>query len=263
MITHRTTQVALVAVMAVAGAGFLVGIDQGAPAGGASGGPGPAPGVARPPAEPGVAGDAVMPSATYRELRDLRVGANRGLVIAAKDLSAHAAPPEEREPVERKREALAARAERRAFHGAPPVIPHTAEPVASDACLSCHANSVRLAGKTADRVPHPYLTNCQQCHVAASPLFEPFVLAASAFRGLDSPTEGARAWDGAPPTIPHTTWMRDRCTSCHGADGKPGIRTSHPERVNCLQCHAPSAELDRIDIGPLRFLSSVTEAGTR
>jgi hypothetical protein len=56
-----------------------------------------------------------------------------------------------------------------------------------------------------------------------------------------------RAYDGAPPTIPHHTWMRENCTSCHGLVTRPGTRTTHPWLTNCTQCHAPSAALDRVE----------------
>ena len=37
--------------------------------------------------------------------------------------------------------------------------------------------------------------------------------------------------------MPHGTFMRTRCLSCHGEYGYPGLRTDHPRRVNCVQCH--------------------------
>jgi cytochrome c-type protein NapB len=53
-----------------------------------------------------------------------------------------------------------------------------------------------------------------------------------------------RAYDGAPPVIPHAVVAlgRQNCLDCHleGMDlGEDGLapRTPHPERVNCRQCH--------------------------
>ena len=69
-------------------------------------------------------------------------------------------------------------------------------------------------------------------------------LAGNGFDGVAAPTEGARAWLGAPPVVPHTTWMRNDCLACHGPNGWPGMETTHPWRQNCLQCHAPSSALD-------------------
>ncbi|HRC56557.1 MAG TPA: hypothetical protein PKU97_11575, partial [Kofleriaceae bacterium] len=70
-------------------------------------------------------------------------------------------------------------------------------------------------------------------------------VADSAFVGLPAPGRGERAWPGAPPTIPHTTWMRERCDSCHGVWGASGLRSTHPWRQSCTQCHAPAAALDQ------------------
>ncbi|MBK6532709.1 MAG: hypothetical protein IPF99_24875 [Deltaproteobacteria bacterium] len=38
--------------------------------------------------------------------------------------------------------------------------------------------------------------------------------------------------------------MRGRCESCHGVLSQ-GIRSTHPWRESCTQCHAPSAALDQ------------------
>ena len=51
--------------------------------------------------------------------------------------------------------------------------------------------------------------------------------------------KGQRAFAGAPPTIPHTLWLRGNCLACHGAFGFAELQTSHPERANCVQCHVP------------------------
>lgn len=45
-------------------------------------------------------------------------------------------------------------------------------------------------------------------------------------------------------TIPHGTQLRSDCLSCHGPPGLVGLRTPHPDRQACVQCHAPNAELD-------------------
>ena len=56
---------------------------------------------------------------------------------------------------------------------------------------------------------------------------------------------GNRAWSIAPPEIPHRTFMQERCESCHGVNGRDAIRSTHPWRQSCEQCHAPSAEFDQ------------------
>ena len=46
--------------------------------------------------------------------------------------------------------------------------------------------------------------------------------------------------EGSPPVIPHKLFMRENCLSCHAGPSAPKeIRMSHPERVNCRQCHVP------------------------
>lgn len=60
---------------------------------------------------------------------------------------------------------------------------------------------------------------------------------------------GRRAFDGAPPTIPHAINYRDvrSCSACHSQDanvlvaGKRVPAMSHPYFANCTQCHAPAA----------------------
>lgn len=141
------------------------------------------------------------------------------------------------------------RATLRAFEGAPPVIPHGIIDMNIQTCRACHANGLRAGNLTARMVSHTYLPNCTQCHVeAAGPLSttgEPFV--PSTFVGLRaSGYGGTRAWTGAPPVMPHTTFMRTNCVSCHGEHGYDGWRPDHLSRTNCVQCHAPAAEFDQL-----------------
>lgn len=77
------------------------------------------------------------------------------------------------------------------------------------------------------------------------PLPPDATFAANLFDGLDSPDHGARAWSIAPPQIPHRTLMRERCESCHGVGGRDAMRSTHPDRQSCTQCHAPNAALDQ------------------
>ncbi|MGM0577857.1 MAG: cytochrome c3 family protein [Myxococcota bacterium] len=54
-----------------------------------------------------------------------------------------------------------------------------------------------------------------------------------------------RAYDGAPPTVPHAIDPRDAssCLTCHGEGVTMAGRTAspipHPPYANCTQCHAP------------------------
>ena len=138
----------------------------------------------------------------------------------------------------------AGRAERRAYDGAPPVIPH--EPLGT-ACTICHNSDGIFVAEIgyAPASPHaltPGLSlesRCQQCHVFQRTR-ETF--ADSRFEGVKRVSElGARMYAGAPPTMPHGLFMREDCVSCHAGPGaREGIRTTHPERTRCGQCHAQS-----------------------
>ena len=130
----------------------------------------------------------------------------------------------------------------RAFFGAPPPIRHVGI-VASERttdCLQCHAkeNRVHLRQQAIAPVPHAEFSQCTQCHVQAKPDVEPF-RGLNTFIGLDLPGKGSRAHPHAPPTVPHKTFMRENCNSCHGPTGLWRIKTPHPFRTVCLQCHAP------------------------
>ncbi len=131
----------------------------------------------------------------------------------------------------------------RAYHGAPPNIPHpiqSEQNMGADACLKCHENggfSPKLNAYT-PVTPHPEMVNCRQCHVAVKTnrLFKD-----SNYIKKQAPTVGNNnALIGSPPAIPHQIQMRENCLSCHAGPSAPKeIRVSHPERVNCRQCHVP------------------------
>lgn len=159
------------------------------------------------------------------------------------DLFAEIQPSEEA-----KRQSLATRSERRAFNGAPPVVPHPIEQTSDAACYACHGKGVRIGRLAANRMSHEFLANCLQCHAppAPTPFAEFAATPPNEFVGLKAPHQGDRAYPGAPPTIPHSTWMREQCLSCHGREaGWAGLEVTHPWRANCLQCHASSAELEQ------------------
>ena len=146
-------------------------------------------------------------------------------------------------------EALARRQINRAFNGAPPTVPHPVDQMSTTACIVCHGEGIATATFRISKMSHQFLENCTQCHVENSPTHLPATLfRESDFVGLPAPTGGPRAFEGAPPMIPHSTWMRVECTSCHGYAGLQGIRTTHPWRHNCQQCHAPSSTLDQVQL---------------
>ncbi|MBL9119113.1 MAG: hypothetical protein JNL80_04270 [Phycisphaerae bacterium] len=140
------------------------------------------------------------------------------------------------------------RASLRAYEGAPPVIPHPIADLNVQTCRACHSEGLRAGDRVARMVPHATLTNCTQCHVEADPAHDvPASLAVSTFEGRRaSGYGGTRAWAGAPPTMPHSLFMRTNCVSCHGEFGYDGWRPDHLDRSNCIQCHAPAAEFDQL-----------------
>ncbi len=132
----------------------------------------------------------------------------------------------------------------RAYHGAPPSIPHPVKnerSLGGNTCLQCHQNGgfVKRFEAYAPVTPHPEMVNCRQCHVAqnSNSLFKSANLAK-----VHAPKVGVNnALLGTPPMIPHQIQMRENCLSCHAGPAAPKeIRVTHPERINCRQCHVPT-----------------------
>ncbi len=126
----------------------------------------------------------------------------------------------------------------RSYDGAPPVIPHLVGDLGRGDCLNCHLKGDSSDdGQFAPKTPHPELTNCRQCHVERTTEAE-FV--ASDFKGGVYAT-GTRQHAESPWRIPHPLTMRERCSVCHTGENVPeSVRTTHPERTNCVQCHLPA-----------------------
>ncbi|MCB0462283.1 MAG: nitrate reductase cytochrome c-type subunit [Flavobacteriaceae bacterium] len=129
----------------------------------------------------------------------------------------------------------------RAYHGAPPSIPHPVtkeRSMGGNTCLQCHQNGgfTEKFNAYAPVTPHPEMVNCRQCHVASKTetLFK-----GTNFPELEAPKIGVNnALIGSPPVIPHQIQMRENCLSCHAGPSAPKeIRVTHPERINCRQCH--------------------------
>ncbi len=146
--------------------------------------------------------------------------------------------------------AIRKRNSHRAYDGAPPRIPHPVGQGSATECRACHEMGARIGSTVAPAMSHALFTMCTQCHVVevtSVPANGPRPGMASVpngFSGVRGTAVPYRWAAGTPPQIPHATFMRQKCTSCHGAMGLPGLQTSHPERQSCLQCHAPSRELD-------------------
>lgn len=142
--------------------------------------------------------------------------------------------------------ALELRQLNRAFNGAPPTVPHSINQMSSDSCMLCHGQGLSMTSLRASKMSHQYLSECTQCHVENDPKHMPArTFGETTFVGLPAPKAGPRAFPGAPPQIPHTTWMRVDCLSCHGPSGEFGIRTTHPWRQDCQQCHAVASGLEQ------------------
>jgi nitrate reductase (cytochrome), electron transfer subunit len=245
----RGVQLFLVAVMGMAFVGFVVGLRQGVP-------------IYEPadlesaPVSPrggweGRGGDAI-PATAYQDFDRRLQGPNAQWRSTLADLAQP--DPDILDPIEWDEEARAilraARAFRRGFEGAPPTVPHPIDQMSSASCLSCHATGKAIGNTYAPAMSHELLHNCTQCHVEQeSSKWTPGPGVRNTFMPHDGPLLGARAWPGAPPTVPHTTVMRENCMSCHGPQGPQAIRTTHPWRANCMQCHAPSAERDQVLFG--------------
>ena len=142
------------------------------------------------------------------------------------------------------RRTLAVYYARRAYPGAPPIIPHRVEEswAGGKACLSCHADGgwTPRFGAFTPVVPHPELVSCRQCHL---PEATKTVFRATEWSTTAPPPIHRAALPGSPPPVPHALRMRENCLACHAGPGAVAeIRTSHPTRVNCRQCHALGAE---------------------
>jgi cytochrome c-type protein NapB len=137
---------------------------------------------------------------------------------------------------------------RRAYPGAPPVVPHAIDnhDASGRSCLVCHGSGgwVPRFNAFTPVTPHPELAACGECHVReATPRVSP---------ATAPPARGRAAMPGSPPPIPHDLEMRETCLACHAGPGAVAeIRTNHPERVSCRQCHALGAQPAEVFTRPL------------
>jgi len=151
----------------------------------------------------------------------------------------------------------------RAYPGAPPRIPHGLTPaeVLRGGCKTCHERGgySQRFGAYVPVTPHPEMGACLQCHVGDArllptplPGMDPSARcrqchsaggmlwrdSATTFKALPWPQLARVSGEHGPPPIPHTLELRGNCLACHSAPaGVKEIRTSHPERANCRQCH--------------------------
>lgn len=151
----------------------------------------------------------------------------------------------------------------RAYPGAPPRIPHGLTPgeTLRGGCNTCHERGgySQRFGAYVPVTPHPEMGACLQCHLGdamlmSTPLpgMDPSAHcrqchAAGATRLRDSslnwqplpwPQLSEVSDEYLPQPIPHSPELRGNCLACHSAPAAVAeIRTSHPERANCRQCH--------------------------
>ena len=143
--------------------------------------------------------------------------------------------------------------ENRAFYGAPPSIPHDVAEMnmGANSCLKCHDNGGFVAkyNAYAPVSPHPEKINCRQCHV---PEKTEGLFVDTKWTRTKGARIGNRALVTSPPVIPHQIQLRENCLSCHAGPSAPKeIRTSHPNRINCRQCHVLN-EKKMKDIGSFK-----------
>jgi len=244
----RVSTLSLSGIIGIAVIGYFVGLSDGVPN---PNGLADSPMAATSVSEAADRAVKLIPAITYAEISHSAMGPTAEFQAIAKtlpqtepyDLYAEIKPSEADKAASSK-----LRGARRAFNGAPPVIPHAVQNTSDSACYACHSSGMKMAGLKASVMSHQFLANCTQCHAPPPPApFQQDVKAVdTSFVGLPAPKAGKRAYPGAPPTIPHSQWMREKCSACHGGpNGWAGMESTHPWRTNCTQCHAPSAALDQ------------------
>lgn len=136
----------------------------------------------------------------------------------------------------------------RAFYTAPPTVPHEVRSISNSECVTCHKINREFSdGRKSVISPHIEWFNCQQCHVSqyniAGEIEQEIPL--NNFEGLEKPDAKHQAHEWAPPMIPHRTFLRENCNSCHSSETpKTEIKGPHHQRTNCLQCHVMNEDLD-------------------
>jgi len=124
--------------------------------------------------------------------------------------------------------------------GPPPVIAHEDY---GAACVKCHTLEGRTVPGMGAISPLPHtdartLDRCVMCHVYA--VVEGTFRESAFVRPDFAPLTGTAGELDPPPTIPHRLVLRANCTACHAGEGADeAIRTDHPERERCTQCHVP------------------------
>ncbi|NWK56714.1 hypothetical protein HW115_13910 [Verrucomicrobiaceae bacterium N1E253] len=194
----------------------------------------------------------VAPS--YADIPTAEWKANKDWRNALADLPRQPMQLVEQKPleIEERRDVLSDRSSRRAYDGAPPMIPHAINYQDVNSCTVCHDQdaNILIAGRRSPAMSHQFMANCTQCHAPMEGLAmlqhsgTVGLVVDNQFIGASHSGAGSRAFPGAPPTVPHRIAMRQNCMSCHGPGMPDAITVSHPMRMNCLQCHAQDASYD-------------------
>ncbi len=242
----------VVVVISVAIVGYFVGLQSPMNPAQRTATPTRAPAIVAAPANHS-SGAPIIPSPLYSDLPKLEWGPTATWTTSLQTL--RQPPPQLDETklititADQKELALAMRKTNRAFNGAPPTIPHPMDQMSAVACLACHETGFHSESLRISKMSHPFYSNCTQCHIESNPQHQtPNVFRESTFVGLPAPSGGPRAYPDAPPQVPHSTWMRTDCLSCHGINGHPGLQTTHPWRQNCNQCHTPAASSEQFPL---------------
>jgi cytochrome c-type protein NapB len=249
--TQRHATLITIALVGIATTGYFIGLQ--APMTAGSNQPSPAATALRSGADPETATD-VIPATHYAEMAHAAKHPHQPRSTNLATLQQTRFDPAAKIEVSEAEKllSLVARESRRAFNGAPPTVPHAIDQLNSASCMACHGNGLRSKSLRAGKMPHPYYSSCTQCHVEQQAKFAPASATfENSFAGVVAPTHGKRAYRGAPPVIPHSTWMRNDCLSCHGHTAAPGMATTHPWRTSCLQCHGESAALNQTKLGSI------------
>ena len=176
----------------------------------------------------------------------------------------------------------------RAYPGAPPRIPHglTPEEFQTGGCNTCHERGgySQRFGAYVPITPHPEMGACLQCHVGDGALMAialPTTDPSARCRQCHNPGDGrwteatidwqTIAWpqvardapEGQPPPIPHTLEFRGNCLACHaGPAGVLELRTTHPERASCRQCHLTAEATSAVFVRPPSQRSEAEEGAS-
>lgn len=243
---RKAVWIVLAAVLTVSVSGFFMGLRQTVKSAALLRG-----NIQGPEAHKEVYSETVPPAPSYLELA-MSAPKDRGEMIPVME-QLPLAPSHEAgralTEAERK-EVIRRRMNRRAYDGAPPVVPHAIDQRSSASCLTCHNQERLIRESITVKMSHPYLTHCIQCHVESSAQSFRWdtslhgISIKNTFSGKGTSGRGGRAHPLAPPTIPHDRFMRTDCLSCHGVNGSYALKSPHPDRQSCTQCHAPNAEIE-------------------